>query len=325
MQTVLCNNDVLYGILNYARKPISLLSLNPYLSRKAKQMSNKARVAIKVFDLDRSIAFYTRCLNFKLVEFQPDAGIAYIRDSDDDLVLLASPHLEDPRSLLNEPRQVFKPGDTLDFFIDTFETQHARLVEDGLTDMRVEENERGERKLLVTDPNGYHFAFVIPVKRSPEAMITAYAGLSDDIAAALDGLTEADLDLERAPNEWSIRQIIHHLALSTSLSLMSIETVLVNPGSVFVRPPHDQEKWVEVLDYKHRPIGTSLALISAVQAHITQLLRSVPNSWDHSIVRKFTTEDEGHTATLSDMITIQIEHTTAHLDEIRQTRKIHHR
>jgi hypothetical protein len=107
--------------------------------------------------------------------------------------------------------------------------------------------------------------------------------------------------------------------------LMSIETVLVNPGSVFVRPPHDQEKWVEVLDYKHRPIGTSLALISAVQAHITQLLRSVPNSWDHSIVRKFTTEDEGHTATLSDMITIQIEHTTAHLDEIRQTRKIHHR
>jgi catechol 2,3-dioxygenase-like lactoylglutathione lyase family enzyme len=288
-------------------------------------MSNKARVAIKVFDLDRSIAFYTRCLNFKLVEFQPDAGIAYIRDSDDDLVLLASPHLEDPRSLLDEPRQVFKPGDTLDFFVDTFETQHARLVEDGLTDIRVEENERGERKLLVTDPNGYHFAFVIPVKRSPEAMLAAYAGLSDEIAAALDGLTEADLDLERAPNEWSIRQIIHHLALSTSLSLMSIETVLVNPGSVFVRPPHDQEKWVEVLDYKHRPIGTSLALISAVQAHITQLLRSVPNSWDHSIVRKFTTEDEGHTATLSDIITIQIEHTTAHLDEIRQTRKIHHR
>lgn len=183
--------------------------------------------------------------------------------------------------------------------------------------MRIEENESGERKLPVTDPNGYHFAFVIPVKRSHEEMIAAYAGLSDDIAAALDGLTEADLDLERAPNEWSIRQIIHHLALSSSLSLMPIETVLVNPGSVFVRPPYDQEKWVEVLDYQLR----------ALQVHLTQLLLHVPDSWDHSIVRKFpgNTEDEGHTSTLSEMITIQIEHTTAHLDEIRQTRKIHHR
>jgi len=319
-----CNNGILCGILNDAKTHFPLAA-NPYLSRKAKQMPNKARVALTVLDLETSIAFYTTLLNFELVEAQPAVGLAYIRDIDGDLLLLALPHQTDLRSLLDEPRLLFKPGDTLDFSVDAFETQHARLVENGLTDMRVEENERGERKLLVTDPNGYHFAFVIPVKRSPEAMIAAYAGLSDEISTALDGLTEADLDLERAPNEWSIRQIIHHLALSSSLSLMPIETVLVNPGSVFVRPPYDQEKWVEVLDNKHRPIGTSLALIRAVQAHITQLLRHVPDSWDHSLVRKFTTEDEGHTSTLSDMITVQIEHTAAHLDEIHQTRKIHHR
>src|SRR5215469_2784681 len=164
-------------------------------------MTNKARAALKVLDLDTSIAFYTKFLNFELVEAQPDVGIAYIRDSDGDLLLLASPHQADPRSLLAEPRLVFKPGDTIDFFVDNFETQRAKLIEEGLadTEMRVEENEHGERKLLVSDPNGYFFAFVIPVKRSPEEMIAAYARLSDDIAAALDGLTEADLDLERAP------------------------------------------------------------------------------------------------------------------------------
>ena len=288
-------------------------------------MPQKARVALTVLDLETSIAFYTTLLNFALVEEEPDAGIAYIRDSDGDLLLLASPHQTDPRSLLDEPRQVFKPGDTLDFSVDTFETQHARLVEHGRTDMRVEENERGERKLLVTDPSGYRFVFVIPVKRSPEAMIEAYAGLEHEIAAALEGLTEADLDLARAPNEWSIRQIIHHLALSTSLSLMPIETVLANPGSVFVRPPYDQERWVERLAYQQRPIETSLALIKAVQAHLVQLLLHVPNGWDHFIVRKFAAEDEGQRSTLSTMITIQIEHTAAHLDEIRQTRTVHHR
>ena len=292
-------------------------------------MPNKARVALKVLDLDTSVTFYTRFLNFELVQSQPDMGIAYIRDSDGDLLLVASPQIEDPRSLLAEPRTVFKPGDTIDFFVESFDTQHARVVEGGLaeTTMRIEENERGERKLVVIDPNSYYFAFVIPVKRSHEEMIAAYAGLSDEIATALDGLTEDDLDLTRAPDEWSIRQIIHHLALSSSLSLISLETVLVNPGSVFVRPPYDQEKWVEALHYRHRPIETSLALIKAIQGHVTQLLLHAPDSWDNFIVRKFSAdaEDEWYKSTLSEMITIQIEHTMWHLEEIRETRKRHHR
>src|SRR5260370_19918797 len=83
---VLCNNGVLCGILNYARKPISLLSLNPYLSRKAKQMPNKARVSLTVLDLETSIAFYTTLLNFELLESQLDVGIASIRASDGDLL-----------------------------------------------------------------------------------------------------------------------------------------------------------------------------------------------------------------------------------------------
>jgi catechol 2,3-dioxygenase-like lactoylglutathione lyase family enzyme len=90
-------------------------------------MPNKARVAIRVLDLETSIAFYTTLLNFELVESQPDVGIGSIRASDGDLLLLALPHQTDLRSLLDEPRLVFKPGDTLDFFVDTFETQHASV------------------------------------------------------------------------------------------------------------------------------------------------------------------------------------------------------
>jgi len=292
-------------------------------------MANRAGLALKILDLDASIAFYTRFLKFELVESQPDMGIACLRDCDGDLLLLASPSQRDPRSLLAEPRLVVKPGDTLPFVVDNVDIWHAELVEKGLADtrMRIEENEHGERTLLVSDLDGYHLAFMTPVKRSLEAMIASYGGLSDDLATALDGLTDADLDLQRAPDEWSIRQIIHHLALSASLSLMPIETVLVNPGRAFVLPPYDQEKWVEVLDYKHQPIETSLALIRAVQAHITRLLPRTPERWEHSIVRtrRDSGEDEGQLTTLSDIITIQIEHTAAHLDEIRQTRKIHQR
>ncbi|HEY1348179.1 MAG TPA: DinB family protein [Ktedonobacteraceae bacterium] len=288
-------------------------------------MPNNAHIAIKVFDVKASVAFYTHFLNFELIEFQADAGLAYLRDSDRDLLVLVPVHFEDPRSLLAEPRLLFKPGDTLDFVVETFETQHARLLADGFSEMHVEENKRGERALRVTDPNGYHVVFIVPVQRPPEALRAAYAGLSDELAAALDGLTAADLDLQRAPNEWSIRQIVHHLALSASLSLMPLETFLASPGSVVVRPPYDQDKWVETLDYRHRPIETSLALIRAVQAHMTQLLLRAPDNWDLSIVSKFATEDEGRIITLNQMVNNQIEHTAAHLDEIRLTREVHRR
>lgn len=292
-------------------------------------MANRAGVALKVFDLDASIAFSTRFLKFELMESQPDVGIACLRDSDGDLILLVAPSQTDPRRFLAEPRLVFKPGDTLSFVVDNLDIWHSELVEKGLEDarMRIEENEHGERKLLVSDLDGYHFAFMAPIRRSPEAMIASYRGLNDDLAAALDGLTEADLDLQRAPEEWSIRQILHHLALSASLFLMPIETALVNPGKAFVLPPYDQEQWVEVLDYRHQPVETSLVLIRSVQAHITRLLLHVPNPWEHTIVRTRGDhgEDEGQTITLRDMISIQIEHTMAHLDEIRQIRTIHHR
>ncbi len=66
-------------------------------------MPNRARVALTVLDLETSIAFYTTLLNFELVESQPDVGLAYIRDSDGDMLLLALLHQTDLRSLLDEP------------------------------------------------------------------------------------------------------------------------------------------------------------------------------------------------------------------------------
>jgi hypothetical protein len=58
---------------------------------------------------------------------------------------------------------------------------------------------------------------------------------------------------------------------------------------------------------------------------MTRVLLYAPGNWDLSIVSKFAPEDEGRTITLRQMVNNQIEHTAAHLDEIRQTRKLHRR
>jgi len=47
---------------------------------------------------------------------------------------------------------------------------------------------------------------------SPHERLALLAAGADALAAALDGLSEADLDRSPAPGAWTIRQIVNHLA-----------------------------------------------------------------------------------------------------------------
>lgn len=290
-------------------------------------MPEQPRFALTVTDLAASIAFAVDFLGFKLAETQPEsADMKYLLDSDGDPMMLTTPQVQNVRERLAEPRLVFKPGDTLDFLCEDIETQRATFASRGLTSVHEETNALGERKLVVVAPDNYKIVYIMPVKRSPEETIALYAQGGEDVEAAIAGLSEADLDLTRALGEWTIRQIVHHLAESASLSLMTIKAALAQSGSTYVRPPYDQEHWAETLAYDRRPIEPSLALIKAIHAHITQLFQYVPDCWDHYTMMKFPDQEgEGRKLTLGYLIDIQIGHTADHCDEIRETRRVHNR
>jgi catechol 2,3-dioxygenase-like lactoylglutathione lyase family enzyme len=191
-------------------------------------MSHKAGAALQVNDLDSTLAFYTHYLDFALVSSQPDVGTALIRDSGGDLLLLVDPLIEEVKSLLAEPCLVFKPGNTLDYLETNLESRHARFLERGLTEAEILQTTSplGDRRLTITDPNGYRFTFEQTASRTPEQTMALYSRCSDSIVEAIAGLTETDLDLKRAPDEWSIRQIIHHFAESSSMILIPVKIAL---------------------------------------------------------------------------------------------------
>src|SRR5215472_5862260 len=104
-------------------------------------------------------------------------------------------------------------------------------------------------------------------------------------------LTEADLDLTRAPDEWSIRQIVHHLAETDAMFLMIFESALARSGSTFIRNSYDQTHWVETLAYNQRAIEPSLALIKATRWYLAHLFSHIPDHWDRYILLKFASEE----------------------------------
>ncbi len=283
-------------------------------------------IALIVTNLADSMTFYVKYVGFVMVEKMQDADQACIIDSDGDMLLLAGPTITDVKSLLDEPRIVFKPGDTLEFHENNLEAKHAELIERGLspTDMRFEEIPNVARKLIIKDPSGYTLVFVQTVQQSPEETRALYARGGDILEETLAGLSETQLDLSRAPDQWTIRQIVHHLAEGESLFLMIIKTAIALPGRTLVRPPYDQEHWVDVLKFSERPVEPSLTLVKAIRRQVSQLLEYASYDWEQSIELKFA---EGETLerkiSLGQLINIEVRHLAEHCEEIRQTRQVH--
>ncbi len=206
-------------------------------------MPKRARYALKVNDLASSLAFYMNRLGFQLAESQPDADIAFVLAPDGDLLLLAGPRVEDVKCLLDETPVIFKPGDTLEFIEEHLDARLVALTERGLSEIQQEKTDEGDRKLSIKDPSNYTISYIQRLQRSPEETRTLYSRGGDEVEAALAGLAEADLDLTRAPDEWSIRQIVHHLAETDAMFLMIFESALARSGSTFLRNPYDQAHW----------------------------------------------------------------------------------
>lgn len=287
-------------------------------------MPRRACRALKVNDLASSLTFYVDGLGFQLVESQPDADRAVVLDPYGEPILLAGPAVEEVSTYLNEPRIVYQQGATLDFIGENLDARLAALVGRGLTDIHQEQTEEGDRKLSIKDPSNYTILFV--QQRSPEKTRSVYSRGGDDVEAALAGLAETDLDLTRGPDEWSIRQIVHHLAETDSMFLMAIKTALAQSGSTFIRNPYDQDYWVETLAYQERAIEPSLALIKAVRQHLAQLFQQIPDHWDRYVLMKFASwEGEGDKVTIGELLDGLNWHLAEHCAEIHETRRIHHR
>ena len=97
------------------------------------------------------------------------------------------------------------------------------------------------------------------------ALIATYAEGPAAVAAALEGITDAELDRRPAPGEWTAREIVHHLADSETNSYIRLRRLFAEDTPAIVG--YDQDGWAHELHYGRRPIGPSLAVFELYAAH----------------------------------------------------------
>ena len=140
---------------------------------------------------------------------------------------------------------------------------------------------------------------------------------------SVDGLRGSGLDRSSKPDEWTMREIVHHIADGDYLWKTCILVALGESE----RPFHlkwywetDQVRWSRLWEYASREIETSLALLAANRRHTVELLRKVPGSLSRTIAIEWPEGDQQEVS-IEWVVEMQTNHVEHHAMEIRRIRE----
>lgn len=145
------------------------------------------------------------------------------------------------------------------------------------------------------------------------ALVARYRTGTDAVEAALDGITDEELDRTPDDGGWTARQIAHHLADSEAMAYTRIRRLIADDD------PHiagyDEPAWAQRLHYD-RPIAESLAVMRAVRAASLALLEALtPDEWDRTGVHS-----ESGAYSVDRWLEIYAAHPHEHAEQIRAAR-----
>jgi hypothetical protein len=102
-----------------------------------------------------------------------------------------------------------------------------------------------------------------------QKLVDQYKKGYQEVADAIAGATDAELDSRPAPGKWTAREIVHHLADSEMTSAIRVRLLLASDRPQIVG--YDQEVFARRLHYD-RPIDASLAAFKAARQTTADIL-----------------------------------------------------
>ena len=144
-------------------------------------------------------------------------------------------------------------------------------------------------------------------------LISRYKDGYREVAAALEGASDTELDSRPAPGKWSAREIVHHLADSEMTSAVRLR-LLVAEKNAAIRSYDEKEFAVRL--YYQRPIASSLLAFQAARLSTGELL----DSMTEADFEKKGTHPEHESYGVERWLEIYAEHAHNHADQIRRAR-----
>ncbi len=148
-----------------------------------------------------------------------------------------------------------------------------------------------------------------------ESNLRTIRALPSKVAAAVEGLSDTQLDTRYRPGGWTVRQTVHHIADSHMNSQIRFKLALTEDDVPTIKPYYE-ERWAELGDSK-LPVDVSLRLIDGIHTRWVALLGSMS---DDDFKREFIHPETGRW-TLDAALALYAWHSlhhTAHITALRE-------
>ena len=145
-----------------------------------------------------------------------------------------------------------------------------------------------------------------------EEQFTTYANAPSHISSLIQGLNSDALSYTPAKGEWSIHEILVHLADSELVGSWRIRRAIAEPGTTI--QAYSEATWAQAMNYNNQDSSAAIQLFSALRISNTLLLRSLPDEvWEHIVIHS----DDG-TMSLYDVFVTYIRHIDMHIQQIER-------
>ena len=160
--------------------------------------------------------------------------------------------------------------------------------------------------------------YEMPAQITPElraGAILEIASTPGKVRAAVNGLSEAQLDTPYRDGGWTVRQVVHHVPDSHINAYIRWRLALTESEPTI--KPYEESAWAKLEDAAHAPVEVSLRLLEPLHERWVHLLHSVKSE---QFARTFRHPDHG-VRTLDWMLFLYAwhgKHHTAHITELRK-------
>jgi hypothetical protein len=116
------------------------------------------------------------------------------------------------------------------------------------------------------------FTAAAPTPDIRHTSIEEIAALPARMRAAVEGLTDPQLDTPYRPGGWTVRQVVHHVADSHMNGYIRAKLALTEDTPTI--KPYDEKTWATLADMR-LPIAVSLQLLEGLHARWAAVYRAI--------------------------------------------------
>jgi hypothetical protein len=168
-----------------------------------------------------------------------------------------------------------------------------------------------------------HFAIVAPPRmlssnytsmNEIEELLERFRRGPEVMAAVLTGAAGSEVDFHPQEGEWSVRQIVAHVADSEVAATFRFRRMIAEPNPTL--EAFDGEAWAEHLDYARRKPSQSLETFRRLRQENYELLHNL----DANAFSRTAHHTERGTITLLELVKLLADHPESHARQIQRVR-----